>query len=286
MGHPKELIEKFVAIMRETYKEIDGHVFRLEESLADHKPRIAPDIQVFDKDNKLISVVEIGYTRPEKIKIYRELGVQDIRWYSKEGELINAEEKTIVIKKKYVSHEEELFYRLDIEFGSGIIMCENCGDAWGDWCSEENKDMDILAETSCATVGELWCNKVRGILIYYCDQCDSSGFHVAGQDIAEDLLWALDIYDYGKFIQEHRKAQSRHLAESIYLKNIPEEKRSVFLDHDSLYGAYNRYIDECYIVGFEELKEHAKRKYDVDLDYEKIRDMAWDFLEEMKPSHR
>ncbi len=46
-----------------------------------------PDIQVL-RDGKPVCVVEIAYTKPDKIKTYRELGIPDIRWYSSKLELI------------------------------------------------------------------------------------------------------------------------------------------------------------------------------------------------------
>jgi hypothetical protein len=285
MSHPKELIDKFVSIMEESYSRREGYTYKIEERIESHKPLIYPDIQVHDKDHRLVSVVEIGYTRPEKIKMYRELGVTDIRWYSKAGELINSEEKILIVKTKHIPHEDELFYRLDIEFDRGILQCEKCGNDLGDWESKENKDIDILDEISCATVGELWCNRLRGICVYYCDNCDNSNIHIAGEDMVEQIIWGLDINDYHKYIYEHMLSRNRHISESLYLKNISEEKRSVFLDHDTLNGTYNRYIDEPYVASFDVLADHIKIKYDIDLDYAKIKDLAWDFLENMRDIH-
>ncbi len=46
-----------------------------------------PDIQI-KKDGKLVCVCELGYTSAEKIKDYREMGISDIRWYSKGLDLV------------------------------------------------------------------------------------------------------------------------------------------------------------------------------------------------------
>ena len=45
--------------------------------------RMAPDILVLDFDGRLLCVVEIGYTRPEKLGRYQALGIPDVRWYAK-----------------------------------------------------------------------------------------------------------------------------------------------------------------------------------------------------------
>jgi len=44
---------------------------------------MAPDILVLDFDGRLLCVVEIGYTRPEKLGRYQALGIPDVRWYAK-----------------------------------------------------------------------------------------------------------------------------------------------------------------------------------------------------------
>jgi hypothetical protein len=38
----------------------------------------------------LVCVVEIGYTRPEKLKLYHEHEIKDVRWYDKKGRLHSA----------------------------------------------------------------------------------------------------------------------------------------------------------------------------------------------------
>jgi hypothetical protein len=46
-----------------------------------------PDIQVVDEGGAVHCVVEVGYTRPEKLTRYRALGIPDVRWYAKDGTL-------------------------------------------------------------------------------------------------------------------------------------------------------------------------------------------------------
>jgi hypothetical protein len=51
--------------------------------------RMFPDIAIVKKSSKkIVCVVEIGYTRPEKLTAYRrELKIPDVRWYDKQGVL-------------------------------------------------------------------------------------------------------------------------------------------------------------------------------------------------------
>jgi len=49
-----------------------------------------PDIMVFDDTGLIVCCVEIGYTRRAKLKKYNELGISDVRWYSKDGDLIES----------------------------------------------------------------------------------------------------------------------------------------------------------------------------------------------------
>ena len=43
---------------------------------------------VKDENGELVCVCEIGYTSANKIKAYKDLGITDIRWYSKSLDLV------------------------------------------------------------------------------------------------------------------------------------------------------------------------------------------------------
>lgn len=81
MGHSPQLLEQIAALAAPTYPR-DRFQYVFEGSF--EARRIFPDIQIFD-GSTLVCVVEIGYTRPEKLRLYRERGIRDVRWYGKGG---------------------------------------------------------------------------------------------------------------------------------------------------------------------------------------------------------
>src|SRR5262245_30308889 len=84
MGHPRRLLDDIAAHVTRTWPTSAGYVLHYERSLKGAR-RMMPDIQVVDSTGVVRCVVEIGYTRPEKLKAYRELGIADVRWYDKQG---------------------------------------------------------------------------------------------------------------------------------------------------------------------------------------------------------
>lgn len=90
MGHDLGLLNKVMTKLQEHYP-MDEYEYVFEERLHKKKDRMYPDIQIL-KGDVIKCVVEIGYTRPEKLKRYRELHIQDIRWYSKESDLMNEQQ--------------------------------------------------------------------------------------------------------------------------------------------------------------------------------------------------
>jgi len=90
MPHPKVLIDAICAAIRRDYPEPE---FRLETEqglvLNGRKDwRYQPDVQVFGAGaSSPVCAVEIGYTRPEKLAHYEAVGIRDVRWYSKAGQL-------------------------------------------------------------------------------------------------------------------------------------------------------------------------------------------------------
>ncbi len=91
MSHPPELIQKILALIQRDYRPSD-HAYRLEMSIPNLQAKFLPDIAVYRKGGKdervtLVCVVEIGYTRPEKLAAYCEAKIPDVRWYDKAGNL-------------------------------------------------------------------------------------------------------------------------------------------------------------------------------------------------------
>jgi hypothetical protein len=82
MAHPPELTQKILELVKRDYRG-GRYRFRIEKGIHNG---LMPDISVHD-NGKLVCVVEIGYTRPEKFAAYTELKIPDVRWYDKTGNL-------------------------------------------------------------------------------------------------------------------------------------------------------------------------------------------------------
>jgi len=86
MGHPRWLLDLIADDVRRTYPEPDfRYVYEKALGLTDWRNQ--PDIQVLSGGSTIVCVVEIGYTRPEKLKLYHEREIKDVRWYDKKGRL-------------------------------------------------------------------------------------------------------------------------------------------------------------------------------------------------------
>jgi len=86
MPHNKDVIQLVASQLHATYPE-SVFKYEYEKSFGLKDRRNQPDIQVFSPGGELICAVEIGYTRPEKLDLYRTSGVPDVRWYSRDGRL-------------------------------------------------------------------------------------------------------------------------------------------------------------------------------------------------------
>jgi len=87
MGHPKEMLENVAKHVRADY-EGDAYEVIIEKSLKGY--RYIPDVQVVCRDT-CVCVAEIGYTDAKKMAKYRHEKIPDIRWYTKEGKLVQHE---------------------------------------------------------------------------------------------------------------------------------------------------------------------------------------------------
>src|ERR1041385_2339958 len=87
MGHSKELLAKIADQLRQLYPEPE-YRYAFEKGLQGRDRRHQPDIQVFEASGAIRCVVEIGYTRPEKLKVYCDANIPDVRWYAKDGRLM------------------------------------------------------------------------------------------------------------------------------------------------------------------------------------------------------
>lgn len=91
MAHPRELITKIADLLAVEYPTT-AYSYIYEKPINEWfrkqmQSKMSPDITIL-AGNKPVCVVEIGYTRPEKLTMYREtLRIPDVRWYAKDGTL-------------------------------------------------------------------------------------------------------------------------------------------------------------------------------------------------------
>lgn len=103
MGHSAELLAR---VASEVSRNWPMASVVLEKPLALTNRRMQPDVQLIE-NGRVVCVVEIGYTRPEKLTEYRRLGIPDVRWYDKSCRLHHVEMK----KAATESIERSVAYR-------------------------------------------------------------------------------------------------------------------------------------------------------------------------------
>lgn len=123
MSHPKELIDSVLALLRPEYPS-DTYHYRTEECVP--TTRFFPDIAIYRPGDNAVPVcaVEIGYTRPEKLTGYRKMGIPDVRWYDKQGNL-HADVREVVVRPRVVWEPPS---RIAIYSWNGTVAC------WEDGC--------------------------------------------------------------------------------------------------------------------------------------------------------
>jgi hypothetical protein len=200
MGHARELLERIAAKVERSWPSKNGYVYIYEKPVT---KGMLPDIQVLDQRGTVRCVVEIGYTRPEKLTAYRQrLKIEDVRWYDKHGVLHGDVQEKLVIRNERLAPPAQLeFYALPI----WNFVCPDCFDEMcADWdddrgtpaAAEEAINVDeVSEEASVATWGHILTNGHRLLLVYFCDQCGRTELSKNTHDI---LYWGLlcDLDDY------------------------------------------------------------------------------------------
>ena len=86
MGHSTDLLQEITQLLLTDYPLELGYKYIYEKAIANATARMHPDV-IVELDNDVVCVVEIGYTRPEKLTEYQEMGIPDVRWYDKNATL-------------------------------------------------------------------------------------------------------------------------------------------------------------------------------------------------------
>ncbi len=264
MSHPKELLERIKAQLERDYPS-GRFIYEQERTLREAAPaRFLPDFSIRDLlTGNLVCLVEIGYTRPEKLKRYRELGIGDVRWYSKSGELMNDYHETVNVLRHIPSKQECFYYYLlTCEFA-----CPECFDSWVESEKQEGREVDFLLayeEAEGSTFTHCWisdCN--RGLAISFCDECGYFEVHYSGQGFPlENPLIDLDFKNLSHFLYR-QKIQSIDCA-SLLLSTYRQE----------WYSDWPLPPNKCC---FESIEEFVKYWFDSELRfrYELMEPIEW-----------
>lgn len=187
MPHSPELIAKILPLLEADYPP-SAYAYSIEKMLVG--TRMFPDIAVIDPTTKqACCVVEIGYTRPEKLWAYRhQLQIQDVRWYDKAGNL-----HTKVLDERAVKST----VRLVPTQAFSVYIVHDLVECCSDECSEEAACIGELSaseddESACRY---RLCDVVTAVITdwhhvwlpSYCDKCGEY-FLANKRDGSADLI--------------------------------------------------------------------------------------------------
>jgi hypothetical protein len=203
MSHPRELIDRIASHLAVEYpRDLFHYVF--ESAL--RGTRMQPDIQI-TQGGVPVCVVEIGYTRPEKLTAYRQhYRIPDVRWYDKTGRL-HADVEARVIQVAVTLAPPAVVYLYETV---AQVPCIACPDLYADSglrripdtrydryvrrygldAADDREEATSNAEyeeTSTLVVTDY----LKAWLPTVCDRCGRSWFADL-QDDAELIAWALD----------------------------------------------------------------------------------------------
>lgn len=240
------------------------------------KIAIIPDITIRDHKGNVVCVVEIGYTRPEKLRAYRKLKIPDVRWYSKSGELVT--EWDIVqqiVHVKYKPPIQERFYLLVVE---GIWRCLecfeeiakdlscNCPEDSDCVCHKEldyvhlNDEIYSLAsdEATAITISYVWISNFwKGVALNYCEECCQKAIEYTGSFEPEGLFELCDWKSFAHFLREANIQRMERNESSSRHPEIPLEE--MFKVPSCSFDDVERFIKEDFDESIELQYESMKR---------------------------
>lgn len=156
MSHPRTLIESILSKVQEDYPQ-PTHSVVVEKSIPG--TRVMPDLQIL-RDGEIVCVVEIGYTRPEKLTLYTALGIPDVRWYDKEGVLHTPLERTTRVEKVVFNPDGQLY----------IYELDDCIDCQSDDCNAAF-DEEGLTEEQIFEIYDHLSDDVHTTFVIFGDKC-------------------------------------------------------------------------------------------------------------------
>ena len=228
MPHPKSLIESIRQQIERSYPSSNGFFYEFETRLIESPMRVFPDITVRNRDKQIVCLVEIGYTRPEKLKEYRSrLGIADVRWYAKDGELITEWEQTIeIVKLEYQPDERETFYYVLM---ISDVVCDRCLTEIRSGLDPDLTLEEAIEEASEATYSHVWisdCN--RGLAITFCDKCAGPAWiDYSGSDELRFMLSAEDLGNLDDFIRLNKRSRYEEVDVLLSIGKLPYQRPEI-----------------------------------------------------------
>jgi hypothetical protein len=174
VSHPRELIQAIQAQVAVDYP-LDRFVYQIEKAIPG--TRMFPDLLVRDGISGAIQcVVEIGYTRPEKLTTYRDrLQIPDVRWYDKSGRLHPGWQTRgvrAVVEVVAPAPEQVFLYEIGTAFICAECLSEWFGDLPGDLPSDQRDALIEEADEECTSgVALLVTDYIKAFLPTVCDTC-------------------------------------------------------------------------------------------------------------------
>jgi hypothetical protein len=202
MGHSSELLNRIAEDVARAWPKGKGYRMEFEKPLAGQPGlRMLPDIQVLDPSKTVCCVVEIGYTRPEKLTKYHELGIQDVRWYDKLGNIHGNIDKALKVIEQHIRYVPLSNHEFNWFSQFGIFECDDCLatalEELDQLCGCEQDDcscaprvppsdeaIELASENHSESILTLISDGHRYLAVVYCDECEATR-------LLEDHKWDL-----------------------------------------------------------------------------------------------
>jgi hypothetical protein len=200
MPHPKSLLDSIRRELERDYPPSQFAYFEEQTLKEISGPRMMPDFAVRDGESQeLVCLVEIGYTRPEKLQAYRRLGISDVRWYSKAGQLITDHEYTVITRQYVPPVQEKFFHFFCVERDVPYCQCRDEILPWllEEGLSTEEAELSLYEDSDNWTVhiSHAWIGHQHFVMLQYCDECGEG----CGNNNSELIA---GFYDLDLFLQE------------------------------------------------------------------------------------
>jgi hypothetical protein len=233
MSHAPDLIARIRTLLESEYSP-DSYSYIIEQCIAG--TRMYPDIQIRDASGHLRCVVEVGYTRPEKLTTYRHsLKIPDVRWYDKQGQLHgDVTERTLQLKVQTAIRPSGVFavyyVRDKVQCVEEDCYTEVCCPAWSGEpgkcrCDPEAEECDPTCEVCCEKKTEASFEEVDTIVVTdrvkaffpsFCDKCGNAWLP-GGEDEACFLMMDLQDHSPREFARYYGGAQRMTWDEALTL---------------------------------------------------------------------